>query len=165
MEPKIRPEFLPVIYNGKKLLAVKINEIEQNKKPCYYKQAGIQKGSYIRVGNSDEHMTEYEIYSLDSYRNNIQEDLRPITRAKLEDFNQEKINKYITKIKSQKPNFSKFSDDKILKLSGIIDEDTGAPTLAGTLMFSEWPQAYLPQLFVACVVVPGTQLGNVGELG
>ncbi len=165
MEPKIRPEFLPVIYNGKKILAVKINEIPQNKKPCYYKQAGIQKGSYIRVGDSDEHMTEYEIYSLDSYRNNVQEDLRPILRAKLEDFNQEKLNNYISKIKSQKPNFSKFSDDKILKLSGIIDEDTGAPTLAGTLVFSEWPQAYLPQLFVACVVVPGTQLGNVGELG
>lgn len=165
MEPKIRPEFLPIIYKGKKLLAVKIDEISEDKKPCFYKLAGIQKDSYIRVGDSDEHMTEYEIYNLESYRNNIQEDLRPIPRARLEDFNQDKLDRYISKIKSQKVNFSKFSNEKILKLSGIIDDITGVPTLAGTLVFSEWPQAYLPQLFIACVVIPGTQLGDVGEFG
>ena len=37
LEPKIRPEFLAVTYNNKKLLAVKINELPQKKKPCYYK--------------------------------------------------------------------------------------------------------------------------------
>ena len=67
LEPKIRPEFLAVTYNNKKLLAVKINELSQKKKPCYYKNVGINKGSYIRIGDSDEHMTDYEIYSLQSY--------------------------------------------------------------------------------------------------
>lgn len=33
------------------------------------------------------------------------------------------------------------------------------------MMFGEYPQGYLPQLFVACVVVPGTKLGDVGEMG
>lgn len=32
-------------------------------------------------------------------------------------------------------------------------------------MFGEYPQGYLPQLFIACVVVPGRKLGDVGELG
>ena len=64
MQPKLRPEFLPITYNSKKLLAVKINEIPQNQKPCYYKNAGINRGSYIRIGDSDEPMTDYEIYSL-----------------------------------------------------------------------------------------------------
>ena len=64
LEPKIRPEFLAVTYKGKKLLAVKINEIPQTQKPCYYKNVGINKGSYVRIGDSDEHMTEYEIYDL-----------------------------------------------------------------------------------------------------
>ena len=36
-------------------------------KICYYKNVGINKGSYIRIGDSDEHMTDYEIYSLQSY--------------------------------------------------------------------------------------------------
>ena len=165
MEPKIRPEFLPITYNGKKLLAVKIEALPQIQKPCYYKSLGIQKGSFTRVGDSDEHMTEYEIYSLESYKSNVQEDLRPIPRANLEDFKQDKLKKYIEKMKIKKPNFANFSDEKILALSGIIDSKTGEPTLAGTLLFAEWPQAYLPQLFIACVVVPGRKLGDIGELG
>lgn len=167
IEPIIRPEFLHITYNNKKLLAVKINEIPQNQKPCYYKNAGMRKGSYIRVGDSDEPMTEYEIYSLQSYKDGIQEDLRPIKRASIDDLDSEKINLYLEKTRKDKPNFSKFSDEKILKLSGIIENSTGIiyPTLSGLMMFGEYPQGYLPQLFVACVVVPGTKLGDVGEMG
>ena len=167
MEPKVRPEFLPITYKSKKLLAVRINEIPQNKKPCYYKNAGMHKGSYIRIGDSDEPMTDYEIYSLQSYKDGIQEDLRPIKRATIEDLDKVKINLYLEKAKKDKPNFAKFSNEKILKLSGIIENSTGTvyPTLSGIMMFGEYPQAYLPQLFVACVVVPGTKLGDVGEMG
>lgn len=70
-------------------------------------------------------------------------------------------------IKKDKPNLSKFSDEKILKLNGIIENSTGEihPTLAGMMVFGEYPQGYLPQLFIACVVVPGRKLGDVGELG
>ena len=33
------------------------------------------------------------------------------------------------------------------------------------MVFGEYPQGYLPQLFIACVVVPGRKLGDLGELG
>lgn len=33
------------------------------------------------------------------------------------------------------------------------------------MVFGEYPQGYLPQLFIACVVIPGRKLGDVGELG
>ena len=112
-------------------------------------------------------MTDYEIYSLQSYIDGIEEDLRPIKRAEFEDLNQEKISNYLMNIKKDKPNLSKFSDEKILKLNGIIENSTGKikPTLAGMMVFGEYPQGYLPQLFIACVVVPGRKLGDVGELG
>lgn len=167
LEPKIRPEFLATTYNDKTLLAVKINELPQKKKPCYYKEAGIQKGSYIRIGESDEHMTDYEIYSLKSYTEGIEEDLRPVKRAEFEDLDKDKIEKYLEKIREIKPNFAKFSDEKILKLSGIIEDSTGAirPTLAGMFVFGEFPQGFFPQLFIAAVVVPGRKLGDVGEMG
>ncbi len=167
MEPKLRPQFLSLEYNNVPLLAVKIDEIPQSQKPCYYKPAGIKNGSYVRVGDSDFPITDYELYCYQSYKDNIQEDLRPIKRASLEDLDQEKISSYLLKIKKEKTNFSKFSNKKILKLSGIIDRNANEffPTLSGMLMFGEYPQAYLPQLFVACVVVPGTKLGDVGEMG
>ena len=37
--------------------------------------------------------------------------------------------------------------------------------ITGMMVFGEYPQGYLPQLFIACVVVPGRKLGDVGELG
>lgn len=165
LEPKIRPEFLPVTYNNKKLLAVKIEELPQTQKPCYYKESGVNKGSYIRIGESDEHMTDYEIYDLYSYRENIAEDLRVVERADLSEFKQDKLMNYIKSIKEKKPNLERFSDEQILALSGIIDSKTKKPTVAGTFLFAEFPQAYFPQMFVACVVVPGRRLGQVGIMG
>ncbi len=166
MEPKIRPEFLPFSYNGKKLLVCKINELPQNKKPCYYKNLGIIKGSYIRVGDSDDPMTEYEVYALQSYKDGIQEDLRPIKRARLEDLNTEKLTSYITKMRTLKKHLSKFEDKKILKLCGIIENEAGNiyPTLAGVLLFADYPQAFCQQLFVACSAFPGNEVGELGEM-
>lgn len=127
----------------------------------------MHKGSYIRIGDSDEHMTEYEIYCLNSYKDGVQEDKRPIKIATIDDLDKEKINAFLEKAKKDKPNFSKFSNEKILKLCGIIENSTGKiyPTLSGMMLFGEYPQGFLPQLFVACVAVPGTKLAETGEIG
>lgn len=139
----------------------------QNKKPCYYKPRGLNKGSYIRVGDRDEVMTEYEIYSLKSYNDGVREDLRINNRANINDLNADELNNYIKKIKEEKINFSKSSNEKILKLSGVVDVsgDNLYPTIAGTMIFGEYSQAFYPQLFIACTVIPGTELGDVGEMG
>lgn len=167
MEPAVRTDILPFDYEGKKLLAVKIDEIAQNKKPCYYKPKGLQKGSYIRIGDRDEPMTDYEIYSLQSYNDHIFEDKRPTRGATINDLNNESLNSYIDKIKIEKPHFAKNDFEKSLKLYGIIDtsDNQAYPTLAGTMIFGEFPQSFYPQLFVACVVVPGNELGDTGEFG
>lgn len=103
-------------------------------------------------------MTDYEIYALQSYNDHIFEDTRPTKRASIDDLNKEEIEKYISKVKIDKPHFSNNSYEKCLKLCGITDTNSDQiyPTLAGTLIFGEYPQTFYPQLFVACVVVPGT---------
>ena len=68
MEPKIRPDIICLEYEGKSILAVKIDEVVQNQKPCYYKPKGLKNGSYTRIGDRDELMTDYEIYALQSYK-------------------------------------------------------------------------------------------------
>ena len=167
MEPKIRPNILPIKFEGKNILAIKIDELPQTEKPCYYKPKGLKGGSYIRVGDSDDLMTDYEIYSLESYNNHIIEDKRLNKNADIDDLNIENINDYINKIKIDKPNFSKNSFEKKLKICGIADNLDGKmyPTLAGTLIFGEFPQSFYPQLFVACVHVPGKKLGDIGSYG
>lgn len=81
--------------------------------------------------------------------------------------NREYLNNYIDKVKINKPHFAKNDFEKSLKLCGIVDtSDNGIyPTLAGTMIFGEFPQSFYPQLFVACVVVPGNELGDTGEYG
>ncbi len=112
-------------------------------------------------------MTDYEIYALQSYNDYIIEDKRPNKRANLSDLKTDKLNLYIEKIKIDKSNFSKNSFEKILKLCGITDDidDKVVPTLAGTMIFSEYPQSFYPQLFIACAVIPGVNMGDTGALG
>ena len=165
MEPPIRPIMTQIEFNDKKLLVIEILELSQREKPCYYKKEGISRGSYIRVGDNDQKMTEYEIYSFQSYRNRIDEDLRIIERAKIEDLDKEKIDKYIKNLKIEKPKFSKKDRNGILKISNIIKENEKGkvhPTLAGTMVFGEYPQQFFPQLFVACSVIPGIEMGELG---
>ena len=107
MEPAVRADMLPFEYDGKELLAVKIEEIPQNKKPCFYKPKGMKSGSYTRIGDRDELMTDYEIYALQSYNDHIFEDTRPTKRSTIEDLDKQELEKYINKIKIEKPNFQK----------------------------------------------------------
>ena len=120
----------------------------------------------LPIGDRDDKMTDYELYSLQTYKDHIFEDTRPNKRANFDDLNQEELNVYMDKVKNSRPHFSKNNFNKCLKLCGIIDtsKDEKYPTLAGTLIFCDYPQSFYPQLFVACVVVPGTELGDIGTL-
>lgn len=86
-------------------------------------------------------------------------------RADISDFKQEELNNYIDLIKKSKPNLAKFSDEKILALSGIIDSKTNKPTVAGTFLFAEFPQAYFPQIYDdrIQIISPGSLYGEIKE--
>lgn len=38
-------------------------------------------------------------------------------------------------------------------------------TLSSTMLFSPYPQAYFPQLCITAIAVPGTEIGDTGDLG
>ncbi len=76
MEPNIRPAITRTKYHGKIIASVEIPELDVFDKPCYYRGKGKMKGSYIRVGDADPPMTEYEIYSFDSFKYKSEEELR-----------------------------------------------------------------------------------------
>ena len=94
MEPVLRPDILAIEFEGKNIVAVKLDEIPQTMKPCYYKPNGIKNGSYIRIGDRDDKMTDYELYSLQTDKDHIFEDTRPNKRANFDDLNQEELNVY-----------------------------------------------------------------------
>lgn len=167
MEPAITPIIIPLEYEGKNIVAVYIEQIPYSRRPCYYKPRGIKNGSYIRIGDRDDLMTDYELYSIQSYNEHIFDDARPIKRATVDDLNMDELASYINKVKDSKPNFSHNSFERCLKICRITDENENNiyPTLTGIMLFGEYPQSIFPQIFVACTSVPGTELGDTGVFG
>ena len=76
MEPVVRPLFTIVKYKEKIICSAEIPEMDAISKPCYYKGKGKSKGSYIRVGDQDLPMTDYEIHSYESFKYKIEDELR-----------------------------------------------------------------------------------------
>jgi len=125
---------------------------------------GRVKVSYIRVGKSDEAMSEYEIYSYEAFRKRIRDDIRTIENAKIQLFDEQLLNEYLLSVKQERKNLSEnVSDNEILELMGVTVES--APTLAGLMTFSKYPQTYFPQLCITAVSLPGTEMGELGNEG
>ena len=158
MEPKVRAVFTNTEIDGKYVLAAEIPPVEYYNRPVFYQGAGRIKGSYVRVGDADEPMSEYEVYSYEAFRRRIRDELRTIPQANREFFDKECLKRYIEAVKKERRNLSELADDEILELMGITVK--GIPTLAGVLSFAKYPQAWLPQLSITAVVVPGTEISE-----
>mgnify|MGYP003297236496 CR=1 FL=1 len=163
MEPVVRPVFTVAEYKGKTIVSAEIAECETISKPCFYRAAGRIRGSYIRVGESDQPMTEYEVYSYEAYRKKIRDELRTVDRAGIQDLYKDTLTEYFIKLRQAKPNLSRHTEERILQLQGITDEDR--PTVAGLLLLGEYPQAFFPQMSITAMLVDGTEIGPVGESG
>ena len=72
-----------------------------------------------------------------------------------------KIQRYIQKMKEEKPGFSRLSEEQIYELLSITRK--GIPTLAAILNFGLYPQGYFPQLAVTAIAVPGKEISDVGQ--
>lgn len=163
MEPIIRPLLTVAEKDGKFFVSAEIPGSDIADRPVYYKGKGRLKGSYVRVGDSDEPMTEYEIYSYEAYRKKYQDDIRVVERASLASLNQDMLAKYIELLKVGKPHLAAVSDEDIYELMSIKRENL--PTLSSVMVFSPYPQVYFPQLCIIATVVPGTEMGVIGEQG
>lgn len=164
MEPIVRALFTVCDYDGKTVVAVEIPSVDISERPVYYKGVGRIKGSYIRVGESDELMTEYEIYSYEAFRKRIRDDLRTVENTKINLLDERQLQNYLSLVKSERKNLTdNVSDNGILELMGITVD--GTPTLSGIMTFSKYPQGYFPQLCITAVSIPGTQMGELGDDG
>ena len=87
MEPPVRALFTFADYEGVIIGSAEIPPIELSERPCYHKAAGKANGSFIRVGEADLHMTDYEIYSYEAFRKHVRDDERQVERASIESLN------------------------------------------------------------------------------
>ena len=151
MIPPVRPHITICTYDGKTIMAAEISEMDAVSKPCYYAGKGKSKGSYIRVGDADLPMTEYEIYSYDAYRYKTEDELRTCPRIDDTFFDQIQLDGFIAKAVSVKPNLVNLDKQTLIRLNGLADKDN-QPTVCGIMLFGKYPQYLSPNLDVVAVV-------------
>lgn len=162
MEPAVRPLITVAEKEGRYFVSAEIPGIDITERPCFYQGKGRLKGSYVRVGDSDEPMTEYEIYSFEAFRRKHQDDIRTIPGAKPSVLDVSLVDKYIDRIKAQKKNIGALPDDMIRELMSVTRN--GEVTLSSLLLFCLYPQVFLPQICITATALPG-ELGEAGDLG
>jgi ATP-dependent DNA helicase RecG len=160
MEPALRPEFTVDEIDGETVVAVEIDEVPASQKPCFYKTAGLPKGAYLRVGNTNRQMTEYEVFGYLSGRGQPTHDEDTVPDASLEDLDSSLIETYLEHLRQIRPRagFLKSAKEEIFLRLRIATQDNGVicPTLAGLLMFGKYPQEFFPQLIITFVQYFGT---------
>lgn len=163
MEPVIRPLFTVLKIGNDYVVSAEIPSVDIADRPCYYSGVGRTKGSYVRSGDSDEPMTDYEIYSYEAFRKKYQDDIRPTEKADLSAIDARQLESYLQLIKDKNPNLAKLPEEDIRRfLNMVID---GVPTLVCTLLFSLYPQMFYPQYTINATVVPGYEKGEVDKEG
>ena len=61
MHPPLRPEIHIVPVDGALVVAARIDPLRPIDKPCYVKERGVYQGSYIRTGDGDRRLSNYEV--------------------------------------------------------------------------------------------------------
>ena len=160
MEPALRPQFVVDEIDGETVIAAEIEEVAANQKPCFYKPAGLSSGAYIRSGNTNRQMTEYEVFGYLSSRGQPKHDEDLVANAALTDLDPALLEKYLSQLQSARPKagYLDGSQEEVLTRLHVCgrDGDVVRPTLAGLLMFGKYPQEFFPQLMITFLQYYGT---------
>lgn len=163
MTPVVRPVFTVYEEAGKVFVSAEIPPVDITERPCFKTAKGRMLGSYIRVGDADKPMTEYEVYSYEAFRKKYRDDIRPVAQVGVQDLDQDRLAQYVLRRKQDRPHFATLELSQLYDLIGVTKN--GDVTLAAVLLFSPYPQAYFPQLSIIATHVPGTEMGLLDEQG
>lgn len=157
MTPVVRPIFTVCDEDGIVFVSAEIPPVDVADRPCFKTAKGRLQGSYIRVGDADKPMTEYEVYSYEAFRKKYRDDIRPAEGVSVEALEREKVNQYLALKRSERPNLAQMDETAQYELTGITRK--GQVTMTALMLFGLYPQAYYPQLGIIATSVPGEAMG------
>ena len=163
MTPVVRPVMTVCDEAGKVFVAAEIPALDIAERPCFKTAKGRLKGAYVRVGDADKPMTEYEVYSYEAFRKRLRDDVRPADEATMDMLDLQLLEDYRTRMRTAKPNLARLTEEQQDVLNGITKD--GHVTMAALLLFGLFPQAFYPRLCITATRVPGRELGDVDAAG
>lgn len=157
LEPPVRFEVSAHLVDGAVVVVAEVPEVDPQFRPCYLRSRGPYHGAYVRVGDGDRPMTEYEVYLALSARVQPQEDIRPVDDATLDDFDADRVTSYLTQVQARVPALADFGPDRaalMRALNLVARSNPDRPTLAGLLTFGRFPQTFFPALVITVSQYP-----------
>lgn len=148
-------------YNGYDILVVDIPGLPATERP-----ARIGKDYYVRVGDGDYRMSDYEITFMLSQREQRPYDADPVEHTTVQDLDSELSEAYIaavrrtsTRIDSTVESFDVLKRKRVIALGAAENL-----TLAGLYALGDYPQQFFPSLKVTGVVVdPSRKVRNLDK--
>jgi len=173
MEPPLSLDIQVIDIDHKSIITAEVPECDFQYRPCYYKPAGMQSGSFLRVGNQSRRMTPYEIYTFMVGRGQPVFDRELVKTAFLSDLDEKQIQTYLERIQKMRSNIwnrlrlgDKDITGQLLDLDVLGQENEEIyPTLTGLLVFGTWPQKVYPSLMISFVRYFGIDSETRGPRG
>lgn len=159
LTPRVRPDIDIVPFEGVNVLVAEIPPMPRKDKPCYITTKGRYQGSYIRSGDGDRKLTQYEIDRLveDHAQPTFDNDIVP--DATFDDLDPALIDQFLARQRQLYPRlFATRDDQTILTNMHVVRRDAAGtirPTLGGIMALGLFPQQFFPRLNITFTAFPG----------
>lgn len=163
MYPVVRPILSVYTENGLHFVTAEIPPLDLSERPCFKRALGRIRGSFVRVGDADKPMTDYEVYSYEAYRKQIKDDLRPVEGLCETLLDSKALETYLQIRTKDRPNLNEVSREHLYELTFI--KRNGQCTLTALLLFGFHPQSLFPQLSIVATRLPGNEAGELNDAG
>ncbi|WP_433827183.1 ATP-binding protein [Actinoplanes sp. CA-015351] len=158
MEPAIRPLIQIHKFEDERLVVAEIPELDPAQKPCFYKGAGITKGSFVRVSDGDRRLSTYEVQIMLSSRGQPRDDEQAVPGTRIGDLAQPAVDALIARLRTSRPYaFQDLDRLAVLRRAKVLVPDPEGKdevSLAGLLALGTYPQEHFPQLMLTFVHYP-----------
>ncbi|OAI02234.1 ATP-dependent DNA helicase RecG [Methylomonas methanica] len=160
----VRPEMQIETVGGKPVLVVYVPESDVSQKPIYAKATGLPRGAYRRIGSTDQHCVDEDLWVL---RGETQPQAGPdmvvIREASRDDIDPLAVTEYRRLRAEANPEAEElaYGDDDLLEAICALKRIDGElrPTLAGIVLFGKSLalRRLMPALRIDYIRVPGMQ--------
>jgi ATP-dependent DNA helicase RecG len=158
----VRPEIdIEQLSNGNLVMKIFVSELPDAQKPLYFKKNGLPLGAFRRIGSSDQHCTEDDLYVFYNKEDSLDSSI--IKDTSFDDISEEAVQLYRKLRAKVNPGAEElnYDDIELLQSLGCIkkDNENWILTYTGLLVFGKRIslRRLLPMVRVDYIRVPGNE--------
>ncbi|MBQ9002868.1 MAG: putative DNA binding domain-containing protein [Eggerthellaceae bacterium] len=150
--------------DGLPVLAIEIEPLEFELRPCYIIEKGIAAGSYKRVDDRDIRLSAAELYSMTNVMKPSTADAEAVDGTSIDDLDDSLVDALIGQASVMAPKAMRNARTTPTRLArlGALKSD-GRATLAGLLTCGAYPQQHFPSAVVDVAVHAGVDKAMPGS--